>query len=40
MNASVPDEDEAIELVIRRKAFPLKPMSVEEAIIQMNLLGS
>ena len=39
VNASVPDEDEATELVIRRKAFPLKPMSVEEAILQMNLLG-
>ena len=39
VNSSVPDEDEATELVIRRKAFPLKPMSVEEAILQMNLLG-
>ena len=32
-------EDEDQELVIRTKEFPLKPMSVEEAILQMNLLG-
>ena len=37
-----PIEDEAIEPdqpVIRTKSFPLKPMSPEEAILQMNLLG-
>lgn len=32
-------EDEDQEVVIRTKEFPLKPMSVEEAILQMNLLG-
>lgn len=31
------DEEEA--RVVRTKRFPLKPMSVEEAILQMNLLG-
>lgn len=40
---SVPvfDEDieEETEFQIKRKAFPLKPMSVEEAIMQMNLIG-
>lgn len=33
------DDQEATEFVIRRKSFRLKPMSVEEAILQMNLLG-
>ncbi len=36
------DDDEYIpeeEFVIRRKSFPFKPMSCEEAILQMNLLG-
>ncbi len=32
-------EDEEREQVIRTKRFPLKPMTVEEAILQMNLLG-
>ncbi len=27
------------EIIVRRKEFALKPMSVEEAILQMNLLG-
>ena len=31
-------EEEEAEFVIRRKSFPFKPMSVEEAILQMNLL--
>ena len=34
--------DDAVEAgafeVVRRKRFPIKPMSVEEAILQMNLL--
>ncbi len=30
---------EATDFVVRRKEFDLKPMSVEEAILQMNLLG-
>ena len=33
------DEPESTEFVIRRKSFQLKPMSVDEAILQMNLLG-
>ena len=32
------DFEEEAEFKIRRKAFPIKPMSVEEAIMQMNLL--
>lgn len=31
--------EEDPEFIIRRKSFALKPMSVEEAIMQMNLLG-
>ena len=33
------DIEEEPEFIIREKAFPIKPMSVEEAIMQMNLLG-
>ena len=34
------DEDEADEFkIVRRKSFSIKPMGVEEAILQMNLLG-
>ena len=32
-------EDEDQEVIIRTKEFALKPMSIEEAILQMNLLG-
>lgn len=32
------DFEEEPEFRIRRKAFPIKPMSVEEAIMQMNLI--
>ena len=32
------DFEEEPEFTIRKKSFPLKPMSVEEAILQMNLL--
>ena len=31
--------DEEDEFVIRTKTFPFKPMSTEEAILQMNLIG-
>ena len=31
--------EEEKEFVIRTKSFPFKPMSAEEAILQMNLLG-
>lgn len=33
------DFEEEKEFKIRKKSFPIKPMSVEEAIMQMNLLG-
>ena len=33
------DFEEEAEFAIRRKCFTIKPMSVEEAIMQMNLLG-
>ncbi|NLA87762.1 MAG: ribosome-associated translation inhibitor RaiA [Clostridiales bacterium] len=32
------DEDEQEFKIVRTKRFPIKPMSVEEAILQMNLL--
>lgn len=35
----VPDEPEEEYDLVRTKRFPLKPMSTEEAILQMNLLG-
>ena len=38
MPAEEPD-DEDENVVIRNKSFKLKPMSVDEAIMQMNLLG-
>lgn len=34
-----PDEPEEEYDIIRTKRFPIKPMSVEEAVLQMNLLG-
>jgi len=33
------DADEEADFEIRVKTFPIKPMSAEEAILQMNLLG-
>ncbi len=33
------DGEDEPELIIRTKTFPIKPMSPEEAIMQMNLLG-
>lgn len=35
----VTDEDEEEFNVVRSKKFPIKPMTVEEAILQMNLVG-
>lgn len=38
----IPEEEafaEEDDLIIRTKTFPIKPMSPEEAILQMNLLG-
>ena len=34
----VPDEPEEEFKVVRTKKFPIRPMSVEEAILQMNLV--
>lgn len=34
-----PDHGEPMGQVIRTKRFPIKPMSIEEAIMQMDLLG-
>ena len=34
----VPDEEEERFEVVRTKKFPIKPMTVDEAILQMNLL--
>ena len=39
INEDFDDGDEEPEFRIRTKSFPVKPMSVEEAIMQMNLLG-
>jgi putative sigma-54 modulation protein len=33
------DETEGVQEVVRRKTFPVRPMSVEDAAIQMELLG-
>ena len=35
----VPEEPEEVYDLVRSKRFPIKPMSVEEAVLQMNLLG-
>ena len=34
----VPDEAEEEIKIVRTKRFPLKPMTAEEAVLQMNLL--
>jgi putative sigma-54 modulation protein len=39
VDADFGDIEEEPEFRIRTKSFPVKPMSVEEAIMQMNLLG-
>ena len=40
VSSFVPDEPEDGEYqVVRRKTFPIKPMTRDEAILQMNLLG-
>ena len=38
-DAKQPVNEEPLEEVVRNKKFPVKPMSVEEAIMQMNLIG-
>ncbi len=37
--ADIPDEPESGDIIIRTKTFEYTPMSPEEAIMQMNLLG-
>jgi len=37
--AGLPESDEEDFEVVRTKRFPVKPMPVEEAVLQMNLLG-
>lgn len=37
--SEVPDESDSKEFIIRTKRFEYTPMSAEEAIMQMNLLG-
>ncbi|MEG1858237.1 MAG: ribosome-associated translation inhibitor RaiA [Pseudoflavonifractor sp.] len=39
VSSFVPEEPEEDFKVIRTKKFPMKPMTVEEAILQMNLVG-
>lgn len=34
-----PEEPESDDIIIRRKRFDIRPMTPEEAILQMNLLG-
>lgn len=38
LNHLVPEEEEEEFDIVRSKRFPIKPMTVEEAILQMNLL--
>lgn len=39
INEADEEEEESEYRVVRTKKFPVKPMDVEEAILQMNLLG-
>lgn len=39
MSSFVPDAEEGEFQIVRSKKFPIKPMTVEEAILQMDLLG-
>ena len=39
VSSFVPEPEEEEFQIVRTKKFPLKPMTVEEAILQMNLLG-
>ncbi len=38
LNHLIPEEEEAEFEIVRSKRFPIKPMTVEEAVLQMNLL--
>ncbi len=39
ISSFVPDEPEESTKVVRTKTFPIKPMTRDEAILQMNLLN-
>ena len=39
VSSFVPDEPEEEFRIVRTKKFPIRPMSAEEAILQMNLVG-
>ena len=39
ISSFVPDTEEEEFRIVRTKKFPIRPMSVEEAILRMNLLG-
>jgi putative sigma-54 modulation protein len=36
---SIPDEDEAGNQIVKVKQFSVKPMSPEEAVLQLELIG-
>jgi len=36
---SIPDEDETSEQIVKVKQFSVKPMSPEEAVLQLELIG-
>ena len=36
---SIPDEEEAGEQIVKVKQFSVKPMSPEEAVLQLELIG-
>lgn len=38
-NGNAPDEEEFTPKVVKTKRFAIKPMTVDEAVLQMNLLG-
>ena len=39
INEDVPEEEASEFTIVKRKRFQVKPMSAEEAVLQMNLLG-
>ena len=38
-NGQVPDVDENISKIVKKKQFRIDPMSAEDAVLQMELLG-